>query len=125
MAKIRDHRDLRVFQSARDAAMQIYEISRGFPRDEERALTSQIRRSSRAVCANLAEGFQRRGYPASFAAKLVDAAAEADETRVWIDFALRCGFVTAQVAEELEQRYDRILGALVLMKANAKAWGIR
>lgn len=122
---IRDHRQLRVFVTARDAAMSIYELSRPFPREERYSLTSQIRRSSRSVCANIAEAWQKRRYPAAFTAKLLDAAGEADETRVWIDFAARCGFLAESDSHDLEQRYDQVLGRLVRMATRPQDWRVR
>ncbi len=122
---VRDHRNLRVFGSARDAAMRIYELSEEFPIEERYSLTAQIRRSSRSVCANIAEGWQKRRYPASFVAKLVDAAGEADETRVWIDFARRCGFLEPQDAAVLETSYDGVLASLVAMQRRPRDWHVR
>ncbi len=125
MPDIRDHRQLRVYVDARDAAMRIYDISRAFPAEEKFSLTSQMRRASRSVCANLAEGWQKRRYPASFRAKVVDAAGEADETRAWLDLARCCGFVTADDMADLERRYDRILGQLIRMASRPGEWRVR
>jgi four helix bundle protein len=68
--------------------MEIFAVSRSFPKDERYSLTDQIRRSSRSVAANIAEGYRKRQYPNMFASKLADADAEATETQVWLDFAL-------------------------------------
>jgi four helix bundle protein len=125
MADIRDHRQLRVYIEAREAAVRIYSLSQDFPEEEKFSLTSQIRRSSRSVCANLAEGWQKRRYPASFRAKVVDAAGEADETRAWLDIAVQCGFVVPAESEELEERYDKILGHLIRMATRPEEWRIR
>ncbi len=78
-SKVKTHEDLRVFQLAFDAAMQIYELSKQFPAEERYSLTAQIRRSSRSVCANLAEAWRKRRYEAAFIAKLSDSEAEASE----------------------------------------------
>ena len=86
--KIRSHRELEVYQLAFSAAERIYELSRGFPKEETYSLTDQIRRSSRSVCSNLAEAFRKRRYPKSFVAKLSDSEGEAAETQLWLDFAL-------------------------------------
>lgn len=77
---IRTHRDLEVYQKAFAAAMELFELSKGFPRAETYALTDQIRRSSRAVCANLAEAWHKRRYEKAFISKLSDAESEAAET---------------------------------------------
>ncbi|MCK4288719.1 MAG: four helix bundle protein [Bacteroidales bacterium] len=73
-----------------EAAMQIFEISKAFPREENYSLTDQIRRSSRSVAANIAEAFRKRKYPKAFVAKLSDSEGEAAETQVWLDYALEC-----------------------------------
>jgi four helix bundle protein len=119
---IRDHRELRAYQAARAAAMRIYELSKAFPVEERYGLTSQIRRSSRSVCANIAEGWQRRRYPAAFASKMVDAAGEADETRVWLDFAHACELIGEPQAAELEAAYQNVLGLLIRMAHNPGKW---
>ena len=81
--------ELRVYQLAFESALEIYLLTRNFPADERYSLTDQIRRSSRSVCANVAEAWRKRRYPKSFVSKLSDADAEATETLVWLDFALR------------------------------------
>jgi four helix bundle protein len=90
------HRDLNVYQLAFRLAMEIFELSKMFPADERYSLTSQIRRSSRSVAANLAEGFRKRQYPSMFVSKLADCDAEATETQVWLDFALESGYLSVE-----------------------------
>jgi four helix bundle protein len=80
--KIRSHRELETYQLAFECAMEIFQISGKFPKEEKYSLTDQIRRSSRSVCANLAEAFRKRKYPKSFVAKLSDSEGEAAETQV-------------------------------------------
>ncbi len=75
--RIKSHKELKVYQISFDAAMKIFELSKSFPKDEKYSLTDQIRRCSRSVSANIAEGFRKRRYPKSFIAKLVDAEGEA------------------------------------------------
>jgi len=87
---IRTHHDLDVYQMAFDLAMRIFEESNCFPNEERYSLTDQVRRSSRSVCANLAEAWRKRRYQASFISKLSDAEAEAAETQAWLEFAIRC-----------------------------------
>ena len=98
MALVRDRpvggvRQLHVFQLAYKTAMEVFRQSRSFPSDERYSLTSQIRRSSRSVAANIAEGYRKRQYPAMFSSKMADADAEATETGVWLDFARDCGYL--------------------------------
>jgi len=81
---LRGHRDLKVYQLAYKLAMEIFSESKRFPENERYSLTSQIRRSSRSVAANIAEGFRKRQYPNMFVSKLADSDAEAAETQVWL-----------------------------------------
>ncbi|HEY3298463.1 MAG TPA: four helix bundle protein, partial [Armatimonadota bacterium] len=90
--RVRSFRDLSVYGGAFDSAMRIFELTKKFPKDETYSLVDQIRRSSRSVCANLAEAWRKRRYQAHFISKLSDAEAEAEETRVWLDFALKCKY---------------------------------
>ncbi len=99
--KIRSHRDLEVYRKAFNAAMEIFELSKSFPKEENYSLTDQIRRSSRSVCANLAEAWRKRRYKAHFISKLSDAEAEAAETQVWIEFAAKCNYLHKTRAREL------------------------
>jgi four helix bundle protein len=82
--KIRNHRDLEVYQMGFDAAMRIFGATKDFPSEERYSLVDQIRRSSRAVCANIAEAWRRRRYEGSFVYRLNDSEAEAAETQVWL-----------------------------------------
>ena len=84
---IKTHKDLKAYQKAFGAARPIFELSKKFPKEETYSLTDQIRRSSRSVCANLAEAWRKRRYEAAFIAKLNDCEAEAAETQTWLDFA--------------------------------------
>lgn len=118
----KDYRELRVYQLAFESAVQIYELSKRFPSEERYSLTDQMRRSSRSVCANVAEAWRKRRYPNSFVSKLSDADAEAAETLVWLDFARRFGFISDHQHAELTTHYNRICGQLTLMMANPKQW---
>ncbi|HLL73653.1 MAG TPA: four helix bundle protein [Pyrinomonadaceae bacterium] len=102
------HRDLRVFQLAYKLAMEIFTETKHFPRDERYSLIDQIRRSSRSVAANIAEGFRKRQYPNMFVSKLADSDAEATETQVWLDFARDCGYLPAERHRELVGRYEEV-----------------
>ncbi len=122
--KIRTHRDLEVYQRAFDAAMQIFELSKSFPKEETYSLTNQIRRSSRSVCANLAEAWRKRRYEGAFINKLSDAESEAAETQVWIEFAVKCGYLKREAAAALYRTYDKIIGTLVGMINHPETWVI-
>ena len=119
---VRQHQDLEVYQLAFDAAMEIFELSKRFPVEERYFLTDQIRRSSRSVCANLAEAWRKRRYEAAFVAKLTDCQAEAAETQTWIDFAVKCNYLSAESGRELFERYNQILGKLVNLINYASKW---
>jgi len=120
--KIRNHRDLDVYQRAMGAAMELFELSKGFPREEMYSLTDQVRRSSRSVCANLAEAWRKRRYELVFVSKLSDAETEAAETQVWIEFAVKCGYIPRDHGAGLYQKYDAILATLVGMITHPESW---
>jgi four helix bundle protein len=122
--KIRRHQDLDVYKMAFEAAMEIFEISKGFPKEERYSLTDQIRRSSRSVCSNLAEGFRKRRYPASFVSKLVDSEADAAETQTWLDFAINCDYIDEELHSRLYEVYNFIIGKLVLMSRSPEKWSL-
>ena len=113
---LRGHRDLRVFQLAYKLAMEIFRESRTFPKEERYSLTDQIRRASRSVCSNVAEGFRKRRYPKLFVSKLADSDGEASETQVWLDFARDCGYLCQERYAHLTSGYEevgRTLGAMI------------
>jgi len=120
--KIRTHKDLEVYQLAFKAAMQIFEISKRFPKEETYSLTDQIRRSSRSVCSNQAEAFRKRRYPKSFTSKLTNSESEAAETQSWLDFALNCSYIIEKEHNELYETYENIIGKLVNMSLHPENW---
>jgi four helix bundle protein len=122
---IRDFRELDVYRVAMDAAVQIFELTKEFPAEERYSLTDQVRRCSRSVCANIAEAWRKRRYPAAFASKLSDAEAEAAETEVWLELAVRCGYLDREKAAALDQTYESILAMLVTMISHPEQWTIR
>jgi four helix bundle protein len=119
---IKTHEDLEVYQLAFEAAMRIFEVSKKFPVEERYSLTDQIRRSSRSVCANLAEAWRKRRYEAAFVAKLNDCEAEASETQVWLKFAVKCRYLDAEEGRNLYGLYNRVLGSLVSMINKPSVW---
>ncbi len=125
MANIRSYRELRVYQAARDAAMIIFKLTKTFPPEEKYGMVDQMRRSSRSVCTNIAEAWRKRRYPAHFKSKLSDSEGEAEETRVWLEFALLCRYIDKAQFQDLDDRYDKILGQPVNMITNADQWTIR
>jgi four helix bundle protein len=120
--KISRHTDLEVYRRAFDSAMALFELSRHFPREEVYSLTDQMRRSSRSICANLAEGWRKRRYRAAFISKLCDAEGEAAETQVWIEFAVKCQYLERKAAAPLYHAYDGIVRMLVAMIRRPDPW---
>ena len=122
MPLARNFKELRVYSVAFESAMQRFQLSKSWSKDERYSLTDQVRRSSRAVCANVAEAWRKRLYVANFVSKLSDANAEAGETQVWLDFALACGYLDAASHHGLYQLYDQVSGGLIKMIANPEGW---
>jgi four helix bundle protein len=113
---LRGHRDLKIYQVAYKLAMEIFEETKTFPNEECYSLTDQIRRSSRSVAANIAEGFRKRRYPNMFISKMADSDAEATETQVWLDFSHDCGHLSGQRHEQLVAEYEelgRMIGSII------------
>jgi|688.fasta_scaffold77860_1 four helix bundle protein len=94
-------RDMIIYQKAFDLTMRIFFLSQKFPKEEIFGLTSQVRRSSRSVCANFGEAYRRRRYPAHMVSKLTDSDAENTETQVHLDVALACGYLTPEEVKPL------------------------
>ena len=116
----RGHRDLKVFQLSYRLAMEIFHLTKHFPREEVYSLTDQIRRSSRSVAANIAEGFRKRRYPNMLVNKLTDCDGEATETQVWLDFALDCGYMSKENHDHLIEGYEEVGRMLSGMMADPK-----
>lgn len=123
--KIVSHTELEVYRKACDLAVQIFGLSKSFPKSETYSLTDQIRRSSRSVCANLAEAWRKRRYQAAFVSKLSDAEGEAAETQVWLEFAVKCDYVKRDAAATIYQAYDEVLRMLVAMINRPTEWTIK
>jgi four helix bundle protein len=121
-ARIVNHYDLDVYRKGFEAAMRIFDLSHAFPREESYSLTDQVRRSSRSVCANLSEAWRKRRYEAAFVSKLSDSETEAAETQVWLEFAVRCRYVTGDVGKELFGTYNEIIAMLVHMIHHPEDW---
>lgn len=122
--KVQSHFDLDVYAKAVDAAMRLFEASKQFPKEERYSLTDQLRRSSRSVCANLAEAWRKRRYEGHFLSKLTDAEGEAGETQTWIQFAVKCGYLARPAAVELHKQYEQVLRMLVAMAKRPEVWVI-
>jgi len=119
---IKTHKELNVFKLSFEAGMEIFEITKKFPKEEMYSLTDQIRRSSRSVSGNIAEAFRKRKYPKSFVSKLSDSEGESAETQVWLDYALNCKYIGDAQHAILNEKYDHIIGMLVKMSLNPSNW---
>ncbi|MYE89172.1 four helix bundle protein [Candidatus Poribacteria bacterium] len=123
--KIQYHWQLDVYQLSVEAAMEIYELSKVFPKEEVYSLTDQIRRASRSISGQIAEGWKRRKYEAVFANKMNEAEGEAAETQVWLEYAVKCGYTGRDDGTRLHKKYDDILGKLINMGNNPEKWVLR
>lgn len=122
--RIVNHRQLDVYRRAFEVSMQIFEMSKSFPASEQFSLTDQVRRSSRSVCANIAEAWRKRRYPAAFVSKLSDAESEAAETQTWLEYVVRCGYATRTAVGPMYREYTAILRTLVGMIHHRDKWVI-
>ncbi|PSB05309.1 four helix bundle protein [filamentous cyanobacterium CCP2] len=116
------HQDLEIYQMAIALAMQVFEHTKSFPIAEKRLLTQQLLKSSRSVCANLAEAWGKRRYRAAFVAKLNEVEAEAGETQTWIELAVLCGYLAPEIGQQIRQNYDEVLVELEILVDNADEW---
>ena len=119
-----DFRELLAYKRAFDLAMQIYELSKSFPLEEKYSLTDQIRRSSRSVCANIAEPYRKRRYPNHFISKLTDSDAENSETNVWLEFAFECNYITKEIYQKLSVKNIEIGKLINYMINNPGKFGV-
>ena len=109
-------RNLKAYQLAFRLAMEIFEESKNFPKEEKYSLTDQIRRASRSVAANIGEGYRKKQYPKMFVSKMADADGEATETQVWLAFAEACSYLSNRRQSELRAGYEelgRMLGGMI------------
>lgn len=122
MKLIHTHKDLDVYKLAFDAAMEIFELTKSYPKEEKYSLVDQIRRSSRSVSSNIAEAFRKRRYEKAFVSKLSDSEGEAAETQVWLDFSFKCKYIDKETYSKLYNKYDQIIGKLVNMIRHPEKW---
>ena len=122
MKLIRHHWELDVYKLSVEVAMEIFRLSKRWPKEEMYSLTDQIRRSSRAVSASIAEGWRRRKYEAVFVNKLNEAEGEAAESQTWLEYAVKCGYLDRKEGSRLFRTYDRIIGKLVKIGNEPEKW---
>lgn len=118
-----DFKDLLAYKKGFQLAMKIFEATKKFPSEEKYSLIDQIRRSSRSVCANIAEGYRKRRYAAHFISKLSDADMENIETQVWIEFSFACGYISENTKSEWDQETIEIGKLIGYMMTNREKFG--
>lgn len=117
--------ELKVYKLAFSATQRIFNLSRSWPLEEKYSLTNQIMRSSRSICANIAEAWKKRRYPAHFISKLSDADAEAAETQVWLEIAYECSYICYEDKKQLCSEYNHICSMLYSMMNSPKKWTLK
>ena len=122
MSKVGSFKDLIVYQKAYKLAMEIFKISKDFPKEEKYSLTDQMRRSSRSVTACIAEAWAKRRYERSFISKLTDSLGEEYETEVWVDYSRDCQYIQKETQERILSEYDEVRKMLISMINNPDKW---
>lgn len=123
--KVENYRDLQVYKLAFSAAQDTFRLSMCFPPDEKSSLTGQIRLASRAVCAHIATAWRKRQSQASFVAKMGDAYAQSCETKVWLEFAHHCQYITEDDYARMDKQYDQVCTQLNEMIAEPQKWCLK
>jgi four helix bundle protein len=117
--------DLLAYRKGFELAMKIYKISMAFPKEETYSLTDQIRRSSRSVCANIAESYRKREYPKHFHSKLTDSDAENSETQTWLEFSLACKYISLETYNQLLNESEEVGKLINYMIQNPNKFGVK
>lgn len=120
-----DFKELLAYRKAFKLAMEIYQISKKFPKEETYSLTDQVRRASRSVCTNIAEAYRKRRYVKSYIIKLTDSDAENSETAVWLDFANSCKYITDDEHQKLYSETEEIGKLINFMIMNPQKFGCK
>jgi len=116
--------DLFAYSKSVELSMQIFKLSKSFPKEEIYSLTDQIRRSSRSVSAAIAEAYRKRAYPRHFASKLTDADAENSETQVWLEYFFRCEYISEEGFEKLKKESEEVGKLINYMILNPQKFGV-
>lgn len=119
------YQDLLAYKKGFEVAMEIFEATKSFPSEEKYSLTDQIRRSSRSVCANLAEAYRKRIYPNHFISKLTDSDAENSETQTWLEFALACKYINEITFNDLSTKNKEVDKLINYMILNPTKFGVK
>jgi len=119
---IKSVKDLKIYEMACGLAMEVFDVTKKFPKEETYSLTDQIRRSSRSVAINIREGFAKRRYEQVFVRHLNDALGSSDETRGWLDFSLKCNYIAEVKYDEMDKKYDEINAMIYTLMNNWKTY---
>ena len=122
MSQVNSFRDLIVYQKAYKLAMEIFKISKSFPKEEKYSLTDQMRRSSRSVTSNIAEAWAKKRYVKSFVNKLTDSLGEEYETEVWLDYSRDTKYITVLMHSELMNEFDEVRKMLISIINHPEKW---
>jgi four helix bundle protein len=120
--KIQYHWEIDAYKLSVQTAMEIYDLSKSFPEEEKYSLTDQIRKSSRSVSAQIAEGWRRRKYRGAFVNKMNEAEGEAAENQVWLEYSVKCRYMSREDGAGLHKKYDEIIGKLINMGNHPEQW---
>ncbi len=118
MGQIKSFRDLIVYQKAYKLALEIFELTKTYPKEEQYSLTDQIRRSSRSVTSNLAEAWAKKIYIKFFVSKLSDSLGEEYETEVWLDYSKDSKYISLETHQRLMNEYEEVRKMLISMIQN-------
>lgn len=119
------YQELLAYKKGFEIAMEIFETTKSYPKEEKYSLTDQIRRSSRSVCANIAEAYRKRIYPKHFISKLTDSDGENSETQTWLEFSLACNYIDKAKFDELTQKNKEVGKLINYMILNPKKFGVK
>jgi four helix bundle protein len=119
------YQDLLAYEKSFEVAMNIFETSKLFPKEETYSLTDQVRRSSRSFCANIAEAYRKRDYPKHFHSKLTDCDAENSETQTWLEFALACNYISNETFQHLTEKNNEVGKLINYMILNPSKSGVK
>ena len=115
--------DLLAYKKGFNVAMEIFELTKSFPKEEIYSLTDQIRRSSRSVTITIAEAYRKREYPKYFHSKLTDADAENSETQGWLEYALACNYISQETHDSVLEKSNEVGKLINFMILNPSKFG--
>ena len=118
-------KELLVYKKSFQLALDIHNITKKFPKEEQYSLTSQIRKSSRSVFINMAEGFRKTRYKAHFISKMTDADMENSETQVWLEFSLAFNYISLEEIQNLIQQSEEVGRLLNHVIENPEKYGVQ